>query len=128
MNLNLKYYCRIAISFLLILISNFLQNKGVEIPYYVSTLAYLLIVVLVPLAVWQYNKDKKKVAEIDDFKTAQTLFDKITMKKMTLVHVPSGITAILFVIQPTESMLYAAIVSLLLFVVFGKPGNINDID
>lgn len=128
MNLNFKYYCRIAISALLIMISNFLQNKGVVIPYYVSTFVYLLIVVLVPLAVWLYNKDKKKVAEIDDLKTAQTLFDKITMKKMTLIHVPSGLSAILFVIQPTESMLYAAIASLLLFVVFGKPGNINDID
>jgi len=128
MNLNLKYYCRIAISFLLILISNFVQNKGFEIPYYVCTFAYLLIVVLVPYAVWQYNKDKKAVIECDDQKVAEKLFDKITMKKMTLVHVPSGLTAILFILQPTESMLYAAIVSLLLFVVFGKPGNISQLD
>lgn len=128
MNLNLKYYCRIAISAILILISNFLQNKGVQIPYYVLTFSYLLIVVLVPLAVWMYNKDKKVVAECDDLKTAEKLFDKITMKKMTLVHVPSGITAILFVIQPMESLLYAAIASLLLFVVFGKPQKISDIE
>lgn len=128
MNLNLKYYCRIAISALLILISNFLQNKGVIIPYYVCTLSYLLIVCLVPLAYWMYKKDLKKVAAIDDQKSAQTLFDKITMKKMTLIHVPSGLSAILFVVHPTESLLYAAIVSLLLFVVFGKPGNMYKID
>ena len=119
MNLNFKYYSRIAISALLIMISNFLQNTGSQIPYYVSTIAYLLIVILVPYAVWQYKKDRKIVAECDDLKTAEKLLEKITMKKMTLVHVPSGITAILFVIQPTESMLYAAIASRLLFVVFG---------
>ena len=113
MNLNFKYYSRIAISALLIMISNFLQNTGSQIPYY---------------AVWQYKKDRKIVAECDDLKTAEKLLEKITMKKMTLVHVPSGITAILFVIQPTESMLYAAIASLLLFVVFGKPEKLSDID
>ncbi len=128
MNLNFKYYSRIAISALLIMISNFLQNTGSQIPYYVSTIAYLLIVILVPYAVWQYKKDRKIVAECDDLKTAEKLLEKITMKKMTLVHVPSGITAILFVIQPTESMLYAAIASLLLFVVFGKPEKLSDID
>lgn len=110
------------------MISNFLQNTGNVIPYYVSTIAYLLIVILVPYAVWQYKKDRKIVAECDDLKTAEKLFDKITMKKMTLVHVPSGLTAILFIIQPTESMLYAAIASLLLFVVFGKPEKLSDID
>lgn len=128
MNLNLKYYCRIAISALLILISDFYQNTGFQMPYYVFTFTYLLIVVLVPLALWMYNKDKKKIAELDNQQDAQRLFDKITMKKMTLVHVPSGLSAILFLIQPIDSLLYASIVSLLLFVVFGKPGNINDID
>ncbi|MEE0082954.1 MAG: hypothetical protein UE068_01915, partial [Paludibacteraceae bacterium] len=62
MNLNFKYYSRIAISALLIMISNFLQNTGSQIPYYVSTIAYLLIVILVPYAVWQYKKDRKIVA------------------------------------------------------------------
>ncbi len=120
-NVIKKYYVRIAITALTIFAGAIYANQSVVVPPYVNTIVYLMILALVPYSVWNFNKKMKKILEIEDKAVRERNIINANMIKMLLIYVPTMLCSIIYFVEPNESSLGAALVSLILFLLFAKP-------
>lgn len=120
-NIIKKYYIRIAITALTILAGAIYANQSIVVPSYVTTIVYLMLLTIVPYAVWNFGRKMKKIALIDDKAMKDRNIINANMIKMLLIYVPTMLCSVVYFVEPTESSLGAALVSLILFLLFAKP-------
>ncbi|MCQ2199922.1 MAG: hypothetical protein MJZ19_09430 [Paludibacteraceae bacterium] len=120
-NIIKKYYIRIAITALTIFAGAIYANQSISIPSYVTTIVYLMLLTIVPYAVWNFGKKMKMISQIEDKAIRERNIKNANMIKMLLIYVPTMLCSVLYFTEPTESSLGVAIISLILFLLFAKP-------